>query len=164
VSDHVTDRLSAYLDGALGVTDLEYVRGHIETCPACLHEFEELRALRSLLRQLPEPVAPEGFAERVRWRLQREAGRRVRVSLRDVLSIPLLRPTAARWALAGAALLLVVGLPLGWLAGRAAHETPLDADLYLRDYLVLSIDRPLTDEATTTLVSSTVFAPEPPTR
>lgn len=163
MSDHVTDRLSAYLDGALGVRDLEYVRGHIETCPACLHEFEELRALRSLLRQLPEPVAPEGFAERVRWRLQREAGRRVRMSLRDMLSIPLRRPVALRWALACAALLVVVGLPLGWLAGPV-HQTPLDADVYLRDYLILSVDRPLTDEATTTLVSSTVLAPEPPTR
>lgn len=159
---HVTDRLSAYLDGALGVRDLAHVQAHLETCANCLRAYEELQALRGLLRGLPEPAMPEGFAERIHWRLQREAGRPLRRSLFDRVSFPALLPLPVRLALVGAMVLLVVGLPLGWM--RSAHETPLDSDAYLRDYLMLSADRSLTDEAATTLVTSNVVIPEPQTR
>lgn len=161
MSGHVTDRLSAYLDGALGMRDLERVQAHLETCAACLRQYGELQALRGLLGSLPEPSVPEGFAERIHWRLQREAVRRR--SLATALRIPALPILPVRLALAGAAVLLVLGLPFGWMT-RGAHEAPLDSDAYLRDYLVLSADRSLSDEAATTLVTSNVGTPEPQTR
>ncbi|HEX4835616.1 MAG TPA: zf-HC2 domain-containing protein [bacterium] len=162
MSAHVTDRLSAYLDGALDVRDLERVQAHVETCANCLREYEELRALRGLLQGLRAPAPPEGFADRIHWRLTREAAHRLRPSLRDALSF---RPFPLRLALALATLLLLIGLPLGWLSGRVGvREAPLDMDTYLRHYLVLSADRSLTDEVATTLVTSDVPAPEPPLR
>lgn len=162
MSRHVTDHLSAYVDGALGVHDLEHVQAHLEVCPSCLREYEEFRALRGILRRLPEPSMPEGFTERIHWRLRREAARRIRPSLLDF--VPSFRHTPLRLALVCATLLLVLGLPLGWMWRGGVHETPLDTDAYLRDYLVLSADRPLTDEVATTLETSNVLAPEPQTR
>ncbi len=161
MSGHVTDHLSAYLDGALGVRDLEHVQAHLETCPSCLREYEEFQTLRGMFRRLPEPAVPQGFAERVHWRLMREAGRRERPSLLDRLSFPSHRLAPLRLALVGATLLLVLGLPLGWML-LGGHEAPLDSDAYFRDYQVLSAGRSLTDEAATKLVTSTV--PEPQTR
>ena len=75
MSAHVTDRLSAYLDGALGADELGCVEAHLETCGGCLRDYQELRTLQQLLRGLPEPAAAEGFGERLHWRLQREAAR-----------------------------------------------------------------------------------------
>ncbi len=162
MSGHVTDRLSAYLDGALGARDLGRVQAHLETCATCVREYEELQALRGLLRGLPEPSLPEGFAERMHWRLQRDAGRRFPGAVAGVLSIPSLSPVPARLVLAAAALVLILGLPLGWM--MRGYEKPLDSDAYVRDYLVLSADRSLTDETATTLVTSNVATPEPQTR
>ncbi len=170
MSAHVTDRLSAYLDGVLDVRALEQVQAHVRTCPGCLREYEELRTLRGLLRTLREPVPPAGFAERLHWRLARDASHPRRPSLREVFSA---RPTLVRVAVVCATLLLLVGIPLGWLSGwlrvaalvhAVGPEAPLDMDTYLRHYLVLSADRSLTDEVATTLVISDAPAPEPPFR
>ena len=161
MSAHVTDRLSAYLDGALDARDLERVQAHVEACPACLREYEELRALRGLLRNLRAPEATAGFADRLHWRLAREATRPRRSSLRDILSAPV----PLRVAVVCATVLLLVGLPLGWLSGwLGVRETPLDMDTYLRHYAVLSAERSLSDEATATLVISDASTPEPTLR
>lgn len=162
MSAHVTDCLSAYLDGALDARDLERVQAHVEACPACLREYEELRALRGLLRNLRAPEATAGFADRLHWRLTREATRPRRSVLRDVFSV---RPVPLRVAVVCATVLILVVLPLGWLSGwLGVREAPLDMDTYLRHYVVLSAERSLSDEATATLVTSDVSAPEPPLR
>jgi anti-sigma factor RsiW len=162
MSIHVNNSLSAYLDGALDARDLERVQAHVETCSQCLREYEELRALRGLLRSLREPAFPAGFADRMHWRLTRDAARPRRPSLRAFLTF---RPALLRVAIACATLVLLVGLPLGWMSGwLRAREAPLDMDTYLRHYLVLSADRSLTDEVATTLVISDVPAPEPQLR
>lgn len=158
MSVHVTDGLSAYLDGALDARDLERVQAHLETCAACLREYRDTQALRGLLRRLPDPSVPRGLDERVHWRLGREAERPAR---RVWWGLPSLRPM--RVALAGATLLLVLGAPWGWLAGNGPREAPLDTDAYLRDYLVFSSSSPLGDGVTTTLVTDTVL-PEAPSR
>jgi anti-sigma factor RsiW len=162
MSAHVTDRLSAYLDGALDVRAIEQVQAHVRTCPECLRDYQELRSLRGLLRNLREPTPPAGFAERLHWRLTRDASHPRRFSLRAVFSA---RPTLVRVAVVCATLLLLVGIPLGWLSGRqSVREAPLDMETYLRHDLVLSADRSLTDEVATTLVISDVSAPESPLR
>lgn len=158
MSAHVIDRLSAYLDGALGARDLERVREHLDVCPSCLREYGELETLRKLLTSLPEPVPPDGLVERIHWRLRREA---VRPSRPKIFSGLALRPL--RLALVCATLLIVLGLPLGW--GRfAAHDAPLDSDAYLQTYLVLSAERPFADEVATTFATSDVVFPDPQTR
>jgi len=145
VSAHVTDRLSAYLDGALGADELGCVEAHLETCGGCLRDYQELRTLQQLLRGLPEPAAAEGFGERLHWRLQREAARPPARTWAGWL-----RARPLRLALACATVLLILALPAGHMMNR---ETPFDADTYLREYLILSVDQPF-DETGATIATS----------
>ncbi len=156
MNTHVIDRLSAYLDGALGADDLGRVEAHLGTCGGCLREYQELRSLQQLLRGLPEPSAADGFSERLHWRLQREAAR---PAGRNWMSW--LRGRPLRLALAGAMVLLVLTLPAGRLMNR---ETPLDADAYLREYLILSADQPFGVETGAAIVPSVPPSPELPRR
>ena len=72
--DHVTQWLSAYLDGELHGSHLQRVQEHLADCPGCQAELEALRSLSGLLHseKLPEvfPTA-ERFASRVALRLPR---------------------------------------------------------------------------------------------
>jgi len=156
VSAHVTDRLSAYLDGALGADELGRVEAHLETCGCCLREYQELGALKRLLRRLPEPSPAEGFGERLHWRLQREAARRQAPTW-----FGWLRGSPLRIALACATVLLVLAPPAGRLM---SPQTPLDADAYLREYLILSVGQPFGDETGATIATSIPPSPEPPRR
>jgi len=161
VSRHVTDRLSAYLDGALGASALEQVEAHLEVCGSCSRAYQELQALQRMLRGLPEPPLSQGFADRLHWRLQREAAHPTR---RGALRWFQVRPPF-RVALACATMLLILGLPATWMADRLVPpETPLDTDAYIREYLVFSLDQPLVDEASPAFVISDSFAPESPRR
>ena len=59
------DRLSDFLDEALGPPELAEVRAHLEGCPECRGELERLRATVSLLGRVERPRAPLGFVDRV---------------------------------------------------------------------------------------------------
>ena len=59
------DRLSDFLDEALGPPELAEVRAHLEGCPECRGELERLRATVSLLARVERPRAPLGFVDRV---------------------------------------------------------------------------------------------------
>ncbi len=59
------DRLSDFLDEALGPPELAEVREHLEGCPECRRELERLRATVSLLARVERPRAPLGFVDRV---------------------------------------------------------------------------------------------------
>ena len=155
---HVADRLSAYLDGALPASDLEFVQAHLEVCGTCGRAYEELRTLRGLLRTLPEPVVPAALADRIHWRLAREAARRP--SPWSAAWAALVGPSATRplrLALAALTLLIVIGLPGGWVSRLfAPHGTVFDPDAYVRDYLLTSSDR-LTDDVTRTVIAHTAL-------
>lgn len=159
MSTHVTDRLSGYVDGALPVRELEEVRAHVAACGTCWRAYEELRVLKDLLRGLPDPVPPAGLVERVRWRLLRASGRRAGEGKGVLLGWGL------RAVLACTAVVLVLGLPLGWFAGTLGpREAPLDTDTYLRDYLVLAADHRWGDEVTPTLLAGDGPVQEPASR
>ena len=156
---HVTEHLSAYLDGALDAGALERVEAHLEVCASCGRAYRELQALQRVLRGLPEAPMSEGFAERLHWRLQREAARPARGG---AFARVLVRPSL-RLALACVTMLLVLGLPAAWMAGRVApREAPLDTDAYIREYLALSLNQPLGEEATPLFLVSDSFPPESP--
>ncbi len=164
MSRHVSDMLSAYIDGALGVRDVERVNAHLETCPQCLQEHKGLQGVRGLLRSLPDPTPRPGFLDRVQWRLQREAAQHHRSSLASRF-LSGFQVTPVRLAMAASALVLILGLPWAWMTGQFGwHEAPLDTDAYMRHYLMLSSDRSLVDEATTTFVSSDLGVTDQPTR
>jgi hypothetical protein len=76
---HVTERLSAYMDGELAEGERAEVDTHLRACPACAGHLEDLRAVEAAARALPLDV-PDGYFEafpaRVRQRLA--SGRRRR--------------------------------------------------------------------------------------
>jgi len=75
MSKHVTQWLEAYYDGELPSHRARQVENHLETCPNCLAEFENLNRLSILLQQAPEPsnlTPPERFAAQVGLRLPRK--------------------------------------------------------------------------------------------
>jgi anti-sigma factor RsiW len=164
MSRHVADQLSEYIDGALGVRDVERVKAHLDVCPACFQEYRGLQDVQRLLRGLPDPTPRLGFLDRVEWRLQREAARHPRPALASRI-VSALQPRPLRLAMAASALVVILAIPWAWMTGQfGGHEAPLDADAYLRHYLVLSSDRSLVDEATTTFVSNDLGALDQPTR
>jgi anti-sigma factor RsiW len=161
VSAHVTDRLSAYLDGALPASVLARVQAHLEECAACVRAYEDLRALRGLLRALPDPAVPAGLADRMHWRLARDASvsaprRSPWRSVWAAWTLPSV-PRPVRFALAVVTLFVIIGLPMGWLSGVVTpHSASFDPDAYVRDYLLLSSDR-LTDDVTRTVIAHTAL-------
>lgn len=158
---HVSELLSAYIDGALGVRDVERVRAHLDTCPACHMEHRELQDVRRLLTELPDPTPRPGFLDRVSWSLAREAARQSHPSLVSRLAGVFQAPPIRLAALA-TAMALVLGLPWALSTGQfGAREAPLDTDAYVRHYQFLSLDRSLVDEATTTFVSNPGTSEQP---
>jgi hypothetical protein len=59
------ERLSDFLDEALGPAELAEIRSHLSGCPDCGREVEQLRATLSLLSRVERPRAPAGFVDRV---------------------------------------------------------------------------------------------------
>lgn len=58
------DDLSAYLDGQLEADARGRVQSHVDACAPCRAALEELRAVRSALRELPRAAVPRSFALR----------------------------------------------------------------------------------------------------
>ena len=68
--DHISSKLGAYLDGELDRRAQFEVQAHLETCPACRAELEELRRLSSLLRAAPQPEFPSTLDFKAQFMLQ----------------------------------------------------------------------------------------------
>jgi hypothetical protein len=66
---HVTERLSAYMDGELDAPERETVAAHLRACAACVRHLEELRAVDTAARELPLAV-PDGYFETFRGSLR----------------------------------------------------------------------------------------------
>src|SRR5687767_1832944 len=58
---HPQEHLSAYIDGAVSSADAQRIETHLDACSACRTEVEELRAVRTSLRALPEPALRRSF-------------------------------------------------------------------------------------------------------
>ena len=104
-SEHVTDQLHDYLDGALSTADAAAVKCHVESCVQCSTEWGELRALTRALAGAAAPLPRDGVLERM-----------LRVAVRQgVEPGPWFRtPFWNRAGLSAAALLLlVVGFGVG---------------------------------------------------
>lgn len=71
MSDHVTEWLSAYLDGELHGSRRDHVEAHLDECEVCQAELESLEGLSDLLQEIPMPelIPPERFAAQVNLRL-----------------------------------------------------------------------------------------------
>lgn len=99
MSGHPGERLSAFLDGELPVSERAEVAAHIRECAECARQVEELSAVDALAREL-RVDAPEGYFDALPARVRARVRRR-----------PRLLPVAV-WAAAAAAVLVAVVAPL----------------------------------------------------
>ena len=58
---HISELLTAYLDGELGAGELDIVVEHLGDWFECILEFHELKEMRAALRSLPMLEAPESL-------------------------------------------------------------------------------------------------------
>jgi hypothetical protein len=114
MTSHPGERLSAFLDGELPVSERAEVEGHLRECAACARELEELAAVDALARELPV-MAPPGYFEALPARVRTRVRRRPRAA-------PL-----ALWAAAAAAVLVAVVAPLTLQRARPHVEPAAQA-------------------------------------
>lgn len=62
---HLGDLLSALVDGELSPAQERAARSHLESCPGCRRELEEVTSARHLVRSLPDVAVPFGFERRL---------------------------------------------------------------------------------------------------
>lgn len=73
MSEHVTQWLSAYLDGELRGSKLHQVETHLAECEICQVALDDLQGLSALLHEIPAPefTSPERLSAQVNLRLPR---------------------------------------------------------------------------------------------
>lgn len=109
----VGDDLTALALGTLSGRERATVVGHLERCPDCAAELEELSAAAdALLTVVPEEAPPDGFAARTVALMGGRPDPRAGVVARTGR-----RP--ARWRVAAVAAAVVVALGIGLGVGRA---------------------------------------------
>lgn len=60
----IRNRLEAWVDGELSVSEAEGITRHLETCPTCRRSAASLRRLASALDHLPPMTAPVTLSRR----------------------------------------------------------------------------------------------------
>jgi len=120
ISEHrfVTNRLSAYQDGALPDAELRRVRAHLPSCRRCCNELDELAAMTSRLR-VSSTAPPDGLADRVIAHIDAESAAPRLSIVDDAVDLPAPRATALAtcWPIAREHLSRT--LPLAFLVGLA---------------------------------------------
>ncbi len=135
MSHHRLSRqLSAYLDGELTAEDEQEVREHLARCEACRDELRQLQAVRSLLRRLPEPQAPEDLWGAVRSRTVRALPRR-RWPARAVLAV------------AAAAVVVLLALPAVRTRVDRLRAAGVGVDVFVREHALATAGEPFADRA-----------------
>jgi anti-sigma factor RsiW len=78
-SDHLSEQLSAYLDGELATLEMPAVSSHLDTCTECRRELAELDKSRIAVRALPGLEPPEFLEVRREARDTRKRGARTAI-------------------------------------------------------------------------------------
>ena len=116
--EHVRERLSDYIDGALPSGEREAVRSHLEECADCRADYVELRATQKLMQNLPSVPAPRAFT------LTPEMAGQVRKpSLWERLFVPRNAPRLATGSVVAFLLLIVVLAGTNGLLGSNGERT-----------------------------------------
>ena len=141
----VDRRVSAYLDGLLPVEERRQIEAHLDGCPACALQTQQLAQLRTRLRALPARTPPPHLTTSLRVLASRE---RARVATRASHGA-LIRHWLDRASLIGHNLMRPLALPF---AGGLVSALVLFSMLVpqFRGQTVVSDDVPtmLTTEAT----------------
>lgn len=77
--NNIREMLSAHLDGVLEPSDHTMVTQHLGACPACRSEWEDLRMVVELVRELPEITPPAEFRHNLRKRIEAMPDHRSRI-------------------------------------------------------------------------------------
>lgn len=116
MNEHVLEWLPAYHDGELPPARRQQVEKHLQDCPTCRRELDELAGLSALLKAEPLPVRTPAkrFAAQVQLRLPHDDATRSRQAHpRWVLGTPL--TLVIVWAFLQAALWVTSAvLATGW--------------------------------------------------
>lgn len=111
----VHKKLSAFQDGELPAATMTAIAQHLESCERCSQSLEDLKALWATLGQVDRIDRAPFFWTRLALRLQTSNDRF------DHRKLPIL-PAWWRPQLIMAALLLVVGLSLGFYVGKSLYH------------------------------------------
>ncbi len=103
--EHVSEELSAYLNGELNASDSQRVREHLLQCPDCRQEFEVIRVGVRASQELPAYPAPEGLWEKLEEALDSSPSA-------DQWWIPQRVGSWPLWAVAAAVMFLVLSSSL----------------------------------------------------
>jgi anti-sigma-K factor RskA len=136
--DRFQDDVGAYLLSALEPAEQAAFEGHLASCPECRAEVEELRVAADALPRSVEPFAPPPSLKKSLMAAVREDAR----PAREPFLQRLLAGIRPQFALAGAAVLLIVAVLVGTqLGGGGGGKTVVSA----------VVDRSRVPDATATL-------------
>jgi len=138
--DHRT-RLEAYASGRLSPGEREATEAHLQDCEDCTRGLARIDNLAAVLGQVRTPPVPTGFAARL---MATGRNREIPMTAAGWTPVPWWRQLSMPMRAAAAAM-LIVGLGLGLVMGRAATLSPVRAtpvtaqadalDTYNLDYL-----------------------------
>lgn len=78
--EHVTDLLSAWMEGALSADQAAAVGRHLDQCPTCRQEHEALASVDRLLKEVPEISPSPDFSRNFWKKLEAAESRRGRIT------------------------------------------------------------------------------------
>ncbi len=117
----ICENLSAYIDGMLEQSDASLVERHLESCPGCKSEYDDLLVTVELIRGLPEVKPPPGFRDELKERMI--TGGFIESAPKPVSR----RLFAGRWVgmvAAAAVIFITVGVTALWYEDRGMQLVP----------------------------------------
>lgn len=118
--EQITELLSAYIDQMTSVKENDAIVAHLESCPDCRRELEELQSMTAMLHDLYTPQLPEKFAQELRQHLNDE-------KITILKPHELKTPSKAGWIAAAVA---IVALGAGI---ATSHFVPIDNIVALQE-------------------------------
>jgi copper chaperone CopZ len=106
--EEIRDLLALYVDGFLSPEEKLIVERHLQECPDCIEEFEQLQNVVQQLHELDPIEIPAGLKERIQQSLQEELGGTKKGFLPLYKSIPF--KTWSKVVVAAAVVLLALSL------------------------------------------------------
>ena len=85
----VLSQLSAFVDGEMSGVEMQQFRSHISQCSDCRDEFDRIRGVQAVLRDLPQTPEPSPFlVEKIQKRIHDSRPNYLRLAL--IVAVPAL--------------------------------------------------------------------------
>jgi ferric-dicitrate binding protein FerR (iron transport regulator) len=125
--DKYKNLIEKYIEGTISGEQLAELKNHTETCESCREEFKRYVLLQDILKHsLSSQTTAEQASTSVMSKLSEKSNRRLQPALNGTTL------SARRQAAVAAAIILAVGLFLGFTLGRAGTGKPMAAPLTAR--------------------------------